>query len=80
MIDYPKLQKMGESDLVLCVDHKGTHPEWLQYELMKWVKLDNPDIMDHKGQLIYYGWSNRWWDRNPDLYEITQCTPLTKPI
>jgi hypothetical protein len=75
----PDIVEDGESDLVLCVGHKGTHPEWKEYELMKWTKLDKPDIMNHKGEWIHYGWSNRWWDRNPDLYEITHWMPLPTP-
>jgi hypothetical protein len=75
----PEIVEDGQSALVLCVGHKGTHPEWQQYELMNWIKLDKPDIMNHKGEWIHYGWSNRWWDRNPDLYEITHWMPLPEP-
>jgi hypothetical protein len=37
---------------------------------MKWVKLDKTDLLDHNGKPIQYGWSNRWWDTNPDLYDV----------
>jgi hypothetical protein len=75
----PELLEDDESELVLCVGYKGTHPDYIQYELMRWVKLDKPDMKNYKGEWIFYGWSNRWWDRNPDLFQITHCAKLTTP-
>lgn len=77
----PEISEDGESELVLCVGRKGTHRDeegWEQYEIMRYVKLDMPDMKDSKGQWINYGWSNRWWDRNPDLYEVEYWMPLPK--
>ena len=77
----PEILEDGESALVLCAGRKGTHRHeegWEQYELMRYVKLDKPDMMNHKGEWIFYGWSNRWWDRNPDLYEVEYWMPLLK--
>jgi len=73
----PPLIDEYESELVLCVGWKSTNPyETIQYELMTWEKLNKPKIRNYKGDLIKYGWSNRWWDENPDLYEIHFWKPL----
>jgi hypothetical protein len=73
------IEEDGQSELVLCVGHKGTHPDYVQYELMHWTELAKPDLLDSKGNPIRYGWSNRWWDKNPDLYEVSHWAKLTQP-
>jgi hypothetical protein len=79
----PEIVEDGESELVLCVGHKGTHPNeegFVRYEIMCWRKLKESEqtLTDYRGK-VKYGWSNRWWDTNPDLYNITHWMPLPKP-
>jgi hypothetical protein len=76
----PEIVEDGESETVLCVGWKGTHPQQAPtYELMKWTKLYKPELTDYKGRPIEYGWSNRWWDTNPDLYNVHFWCSLVHP-
>ncbi len=75
----PEIGEDGESKLVLCKGTKGTHrgeEGWTEYELMRYTKLDKPDLKNSKGEWILFGWSNRWWDTNPDLYAVEFWTHL----
>ncbi len=81
---HPEIvEEYGESDEVLCVGHKGTHPNeegFVRYEIMSWKKLSESEqiLRDWKGKKIKLGWSNRWWDTNPDLYSVSHWMPLPK--
>ncbi len=79
----PEIKDDDSSDLVFCVGRKGTHrhePDcgYIEYEIMQYVKLEKPDMKNSKGEWIQYGWSNRWWDNNPDLYAVEYWMPLPK--
>lgn len=62
---------------------KGTHrnePDcYIRYEIMQWTKLNRPELKNSKDEWILYGWSNRWWDTNPDLYQVEYWIPLPEP-
>jgi hypothetical protein len=80
----PEIIEDDYSDEVLCVGHKGTHPNedvFVRYEIMRWKKLSESEqvLNDWMGKKIKYGWSNRWWDTNPDLYNITHWAYLKPP-
>lgn len=75
----PKIGEDGESDLVLCLGYKMSRIETVTYSLMKWIKLNKPDLKNSNGEWIEYGWSNRWWDTNPDYYNIHLWQPLPSP-
>lgn len=65
---------------VLVVGWKGTHPhDTIQYDICSWERLMNPEFTDYKGNKVLYGWNKRWWDTNPDLYQVHYWTPLPKP-
>lgn len=66
----PEIKEENESDLVLCMGFKSNRPDMIEYELMRWVKLEKPDTRDRSGSPIEFGWSKRWWDTNPDHYQI----------
>lgn len=66
---------------VLCLGFKCS-PDRLdtaQYEIMHRMYLDKPELTDHKGNPVKYGWSTRWWDTNPDMYGIFYWMPLPEP-
>lgn len=78
----PTIIKDGYSEEVLCVGYKSTNKESVRYEIMSWMELSESQqtTLNYKWEKIKYGWSNRWWDTNPDLYEITHWTPLSEPL
>lgn len=68
---YPELDSEGESEYVLCVGWKGTHPEdTVEYVVMKYLYIEDTGMLNWKGEKIKHGWSIRSWDTNPDLYDI----------
>ena len=80
----PEIIEDGYSDKVLCVGHKGTYPNedgFVRYEIMSWKKLSESEqvLTNWRGKKIKYGWSNRWWDTNPDLYDVTHWAYLKPP-
>lgn len=75
----PEVKEDGESELVLCVGYKLNRPETIEYELMRWIKLDKPEVKDSKGNWIEYGWSERSWNSNPDYYWIHFWKKLSPP-
>ncbi len=80
----PELIDDDYSEEVLCVGHKGTHrndPNFVRYEVMSYEKLceSKQTRINYKGEKILYGWSNDWWNTNPDLYDVSHWMPLPKP-
>ncbi len=75
----PEIIEYGESETVLCVGFKCYRQDTAQYELMRWTILEKPDMKDSRGRWIERGWSNRWWDTNPDYYGVTHWQPLIEP-
>jgi hypothetical protein len=75
----PDIAEDGESNEVLCLGFKRGRRDTATYEIMRWIKLDKPDLLNHKGEPIMYGWSNRWWDTNPDGIDVYFWMPLPEP-
>lgn len=75
----PEIIEDGQSEEVLCLGFKMGNPNTATYALLRWTELENPDLLDHQGNPIKYGWNDRWWDKNPDYYNIWFWQKLTVP-
>jgi len=81
----PEIGEDGYSEAVLCFGYKGNHPneeDFMIYEVMYWKELEEDEqvAIDAWGKKVKYGWSNRWWDTNPDLYNISHWAYLKPPL
>ncbi len=80
----PEILEDGISENVLCFGIKGNYPNDISkavYEVMCYKELEPEEQIIYKpnGTKVKYGWSNRWWDLNQDLYIVTHWAYLTPP-
>lgn len=75
----PEILEDGESEDVLCLGFKKSMPDTAAYVIMRWKLLEKIELLDLKGNPKQHGWSDRWWNINPDGYEIHYWKPLSSP-